>query len=81
MSDNIEERLKHVIVEHLEVDEKLIKPEAKLMEEVGLDSLDAIELLLAINEEFRTNIPSEDLEKINTVQDLTDAVKAQLQSS
>ncbi|HSV75026.1 MAG TPA: acyl carrier protein [Chthonomonadales bacterium] len=63
------DRIKKVIVEQLEVSEDEVTPEAAFMEDLGADSLDIVELVMAFEEEFEIEIPDEDQEKIRTVSD------------
>ncbi|WP_053028234.1 acyl carrier protein, partial [Vibrio cholerae] len=65
---NIEERVKKIIVEQLGVDEAEVKNESSFVEDLGADSLDTVELVMALEEEFDTEIPDEEAEKITTVQ-------------
>jgi acyl carrier protein len=65
-----EERIKEIIVEQLGVDEGQITPEASFIDDLGADSLDTVELVMAFEEEFDIEIPDEDAEKIRTVQDV-----------
>lgn len=65
---NIEERVKKIIVEQLGVDEAEVKNEASFVDDLGADSLDTVELVMALEEEFETEIPDEEAEKITTVQ-------------
>lgn len=76
MSSSIEERVTKIIVEQLGVKAEDVKPEASFVEDLGADSLDTVELVMALEEEFETEIPDEDAEKINTVQAAIDYVKA-----
>jgi acyl carrier protein len=69
MSDNIAERVKKIIAEQLDVEEQKITPAANFIEDLGADSLDTVEQVMALEEEFDTEIPDEDAEKIKTVQD------------
>lgn len=69
MSDNIAERVKKIIAEQLDVEEQKITPSANFLDDLGADSLDTVELVMALEEEFDTEIPDEDAEKIKTVQD------------
>lgn len=71
----IEERVKKIIVEHLGVKEEEVKPEASFENDLGADSLDTVELVMALEEEFETEIPDEEAEKIRTVQAAIDYVK------
>ena len=73
---SIEERVKKIIVEQLGVKEEDVKPEASFVEDLGADSLDTVELVMALEEEFETEIPDEEAEKISTVQAAIDYVKA-----
>ncbi len=70
----IEERVKKIIVEQLGVDESEVKNEASFVDDLGADSLDTVELVLAVEEEFDTEIPDEEAEKITTVQAAIDYV-------
>ena len=63
------ERVKKVIVEQLSVDEAEVTPTASFTQDLGADSLDTVELVMAFEEEFNTEIPDEEAEKIQTVQD------------
>ncbi|MEK7396350.1 MAG: acyl carrier protein [Candidatus Poribacteria bacterium] len=65
-----EERIKEIIMEQLGVDENQITPEASFVDDLGADSLDTVELVMAFEEEFDVEIPDEDAEKIRTVQDV-----------
>jgi acyl carrier protein len=69
MSANIQERVKKIIAEQLSVEDQEIKPEASFVKDLGADSLDTVELVMALEEEFGVEIPDEDAEKIATVQD------------
>jgi len=62
----VEQRLKEVIVEQLSVDESQLKPETSFIDDLGADSLDAVEVLMAIEEEFGFEISDEDAEKLQT---------------
>lgn len=61
---SIEEKVKNIIVEQLGVSEDQVKPEAKFIEDLGADSLDTVELVMAFEEEFDITVPDEDAEKI-----------------
>lgn len=67
MSAEIEAKVKKIIVEQLGVDEAEVTPEAKFIDDLGADSLDTVELVMALEEEFGVEIPDEDAEKITTV--------------
>ena len=71
----VEERVKKIIAEQLGVDEDDVVPEAKFVEDLGADSLDTVELVMALEEEFEIEIPDEDAEKIQTVSAAIDFVK------
>lgn len=69
-NSNIEERVKKIIVDMLGVKPEDVVPEASFVDDLGADSLDTVELVMALEEEFGTDIPDEEAEKINTVQNL-----------
>ena len=71
-------QLKKVVVDQLSVDEKLVTPEARFTDDLGADSLDTVELVMAFEEEFGCEIPDEEAEKIATVQDAVDYIDAHL---
>jgi len=66
----IEQRVKDIIVEQLGVNADQVVPEAKFIEDLGADSLDTVELVMALEEEFGTEIPDEQAEKLQTVGDV-----------
>ncbi|MGB7555355.1 MAG: acyl carrier protein [Candidatus Korobacteraceae bacterium] len=66
---SVEERVKQIIVEQLGVDEAEVTPTASFVDDLGADSLDTVELVMAFEEAFEIEIPDEDAEKIRTVQD------------
>ena len=70
MSDNIESKVKDIIVEQLGVSADQLKPEAKFIEDLGADSLDTVELVMAFEEEFGIEVPDEDAEKLQSVGDI-----------
>jgi acyl carrier protein len=65
---SIEDRVKKIVAEQLGVKEEEVKNEASFVEDLGADSLDTVELVMALEEEFETEIPDEEAEKITTVQ-------------
>ncbi len=69
MSADVEEKVKKIIVDQLGVDEAEVTPDAKFIDDLGADSLDTVELVMALEEEFGIEIPDEDAEKIVTVKD------------
>ena len=71
---NIEERVKKIIVDMLGVKPEDVVPEASFEDDLGADSLDTVELVMALEEEFETDIPDEEAEKINTVQAAIDYI-------
>lgn len=71
---SVEERVKKIVVEQLGVKEEEVVPEASFVDDLGADSLDTVELVMALEEEFETEIPDEDAEKITTVQEATNYV-------
>ena len=76
MSDGtIEAKVKDIIVEQLGVNADQVKPEAKMIEDLGADSLDAVELVMAIEEEFGIEVPDEEAEKLVSVGDITSYVE------
>jgi acyl carrier protein len=79
MSNNsIEERVKKIIIEQLGVKPEQVTNDASFVEDLGADSLDTVELVMALEEEFECEIPDEDAEKITTVQQAIDYIKAHL---
>jgi acyl carrier protein len=71
VSQAVEEKVKKIIVDQLGVDEAEVTADAKFIEDLGADSLDTVELVMALEEEFGIEIPDEDAEKIVTVKDAT----------
>jgi acyl carrier protein len=71
---NIEERVKNIIVEQLGVQLEEVKNAASFVDDLGADSLDTVELVMALEEEFDTEIPDDEAEKITTVQSAIDYV-------
>ncbi|MGB9813448.1 MAG: acyl carrier protein [Thermovenabulum sp.] len=69
------ERVKKIIADQLGMDEDDITPDASFIDDLGADSLDIVELIMAFEEEFDLEIPDEDAEKIKTVQDVVDYIK------
>ena len=73
---SVEERVKKIVVEQLGVTEEEVSLESSFVDDLGADSLDTVELVMALEEEFETEIPDEDAEKITTVQQAIDYVNA-----
>ncbi|MBI3094449.1 MAG: acyl carrier protein [Pseudomonadota bacterium] len=76
--ENIELRVKKIVAEQLGVNEADIKNESNFVDDLGADSLDTVELVMALEEEFECEIPDEDAEKITTVQQAIDYVNANI---
>ncbi|MCX8514064.1 MAG: acyl carrier protein [Pseudomonadota bacterium] len=74
--DNLELRVKKVIADKLGIDEATVKNESSFVDDLGADSLDTVELVMALEEEFNCQIPDEDAEKILTVQLAIDYIKS-----
>lgn len=75
MTKPIEERVKEIICEQLGVEEEEVTPNAKFIEDLGADSLDTVELVMAFEEEFDLEIPDEEAEKITTVGEAIQYIK------
>ena len=76
MAKSVDEKVKEIIVEQLGVEEDDVTPTAKFIEDLGADSLDTVELVMALEEEFDTEIPDEQAEKIQTVGQAIDYITA-----
>ncbi len=77
MSDkSIEDRVKDIIVDQLGVNADQVNPEAKFIEDLGADSLDTVELVMAFEEEFEIEVPDEEAEKLQSVGDVIKYVEA-----
>lgn len=77
----IEARVKKIVVEQLGVKEEEITKDASFVDDLGADSLDTVELVMALEEEFETEIPDEDAEKITTIQQAIDYISAHVKES
>lgn len=75
MSNNISERVKKIVVEHLGVEEDKVSDAASFVDDLGADSLDTVELVMAFEEEFGCEIPDEAAAKIVTVKDAVDFIQ------
>jgi acyl carrier protein len=76
MSVSVADKVKQIIVEQLGVDENQVDPSASFVDDLGADSLDIVELVMAFEEAFDLDIPDEDAEKIKTVKDAIDYIEA-----
>lgn len=76
--EEIQAKLKEIVMDRLNAEEEQIKPEASFVEDLGADSLDIVELIMGIEEEFDIEIPDEDAEKLTTVGEAMDYVKSKL---
>ena len=74
--DSVEQRVKKIVAEQLGVNEAEIKNESAFVDDLGADSLDTVELVMALEEEFETEIPDEEAEKIATVQQAVDYINS-----
>lgn len=74
----MEERVQEIIVEQLGISKEELAPEASFIDDLGADSLDIVELVMAMEEEFDIEIPDEEAEKIQTIADATNYLKGQL---
>ncbi len=72
----VEERVKQIVVEQLGVKEDEVTPDASFVDDLGADSLDTVELVMALEEEFNCEIPDEEAEKITTVQQAMDYINS-----
>ncbi|MEE9491955.1 MAG: acyl carrier protein [Gammaproteobacteria bacterium] len=75
---NIEERVKKIVVEQLDVNEDTVNKTSSFVDDLGADSLDTVELVMALEEEFECEIPDDEAEKITTVQQAIDYVQSAL---
>lgn len=73
-SEAIFEKVKEIIVEQLGVEEDIVKPEASFIDDLGADSLDVVELIMALEEEFDLEIPDAEAEKVATVNDVVEYI-------
>ena len=78
---SVDERVKQIIVEQLGVDEAEVTPSASFVDDLGADSLDTVELVMAFEEAFEIEIPDEDAEKIRTVKDAIDYINSHAKGS
>lgn len=78
---SVEERVKKIIVEQLSVEESAVVPGASIVDDLGADSLDTVELVMAFEEEFESEIPDEDAENLTTVGDAINYIKEHMQAA
>ena len=76
MADDVFERVKKIIVDRLDVEESQVVPSASFKEDLGADSLDVVELVMELEDEFDMEISDEEAEKISTVQEVVDYINA-----
>jgi acyl carrier protein len=76
--NNVQERVKKIVVEQLGVNEEDVTDSASFVDDLGADSLDTVELVMALEEEFECEIPDEEAEKITTVQQAVDYINAHM---
>ena len=76
--EKVEQRIKKIVAEQLGVNETEVKNESSFVDDLGADSLDTVELVMALEEEFECEIPDEEAEKITTVQQAIDYINAHL---
>jgi len=79
--ENIEQRVRKIVAEQLGVNESEIKIESSFVDDLGADSLDTVELVMALEEEFECEIPDEEAEKITTVQQAIDYINAHVKKT
>ena len=79
--DNIEARVKKIVAEQLGVNESEVKSESSFVDDLGADSLDTVELVMALEEEFECEIPDEEAEKITTVKQAVDYISSHVKAS
>ena len=72
----VETQVKQIVVDHLGIDESKVTPESKFIDDLGADSLDTVELVMAFEEEFECEIPDDAAEKIQTVKDAIDFISS-----
>ena len=74
--ENIKDKVLSIIADQLDLDKSTIKMESSFVDDLGADSLDTVELVLALEEEFEVNIPDEEAEKITTVKQAVEKIEA-----
>jgi acyl carrier protein len=81
MASSVEDKVRQIIVEQLGVDESEVTPTASFIDDLGADSLDTVELVMALEEGFGMEIPDEDAEKITTVKDAINYIESHMPKS
>ena len=76
MSDDISSKVKKIVADHLGIDEAKVTDESSFIDDLGADSLDTVELVMAFEEEFEIEIPDDAAEKIQTIKDAIDFIEA-----
>ena len=76
MSDNVKDKIKKIVADHLGIEEEKVTEEASFIDDLGADSLDTVELVMAFEEEFECEIPDDAAEKIQTVKDAIDFISS-----
>ena len=76
---SVEERVKQIVVDQLSVSDDEVSPDSSFVDDLGADSLDTVELVMALEEEFNCEIPDEEAEKITTVQQAIDYINAHIE--
>jgi acyl carrier protein len=77
----VTEKVTSIIIEQLSVDKESVVPEANLLDDLGADSLDVVELVMALEEEFGIEVPDDDVENIRTVKDVAEYVAARTEAA
>ena len=76
MSDDVKSKIKKIVADHLGIEEEKVTEEASFIDDLGADSLDTVELVMAFEEEFECEIPDDAAEKIQTVKDAIDFISS-----
>ena len=76
MSDDVKAKIKKIVADHLGIEEEKVTEEASFIDDLGADSLDTVELVMAFEEEFECEIPDDAAEKIQTVKDAIDFISS-----